>query len=71
MVVDCQQCNDNTVKDITPFPDQDQIQMDVAQAKFCSKIDLSNAYKQVHIEPEDIYKTAFATVYGTCKINVL
>jgi len=24
-VVDCQQHNDNTVKDVTPFPDQDQI----------------------------------------------
>jgi len=30
MVVDCRQRNDNTVKDVTPFPDQDQIRMDVA-----------------------------------------
>jgi hypothetical protein len=29
-VVDCRQCNDNTIKDVTPFPDQDQIWMDVA-----------------------------------------
>ena len=29
-VVDCQQCNDNMVKDVMPFPDQDQIRMDVA-----------------------------------------
>jgi len=70
-VVDCRQRNDNTVKDVTPFLDQDQIRMDVAQAKFCSKIDLSNAYKQVRIEPEDVHKTAFTTVYGTCKSNVL
>ena len=28
-VVDCRQRNDNTVKDVTPFPDQDQIRMDV------------------------------------------
>ena len=45
--------------------------MDVAQVKFCSKIDLSNVYKQVHIELEDIYKTTFVIVYGTCKSNVL
>jgi len=45
--------------------------MDIVQAKFCSKIDLSNAYEQVHIEPEDIHKTAFAMVYGTCESNVL
>lgn len=70
-VVDCQQRNDNTVKDVTSFPDQDQIQMDVAQAKFRSKIDLSNAYKQVHVEPEDVPNTAFALVYGTMESNVM
>jgi len=70
-VVDCRQRNDNTIKDVTLFPDQDQIQMDVAQAKFCSKIDLSNAYKQVRIKLEDVHKTAFTTVYRTCKSNVL
>ena len=29
-VIDCQQHNENTVKDVTPLPDQDQIRMDVA-----------------------------------------
>jgi hypothetical protein len=29
-VVDCHQHNDNMIKDVTPFPDQDQIRMDVA-----------------------------------------
>ena len=28
-VVDCHQQNDNTMKDVTPFPDQDEIQMNV------------------------------------------
>jgi hypothetical protein len=70
-VVDCRQCNDNMVKDVTPFPDQDQIRMDIAQAKFRSKIDLSNAYEQVHIEPDDISKTAFAMVFGMFKSNVM
>ena len=32
-VVDCHKCNENTVKDVTPLPDQDRIHMDVAQAK--------------------------------------
>ena len=71
MVIDCRQQNNNTIKDMTPFPDQDQIQMDVAQAKFHLKIDLSNAYKQVHIEPEDVHKTAFVTVFGTYESNVM
>ena len=50
-VIDCRQHNDNTVKDVTPFPYQDQIRMDVARANYRSKIDLSNAYEQVRIEP--------------------
>jgi len=70
-VVDCHQWNDNTIKDVTPFPDQEQIRMDVMQAKYCSKIDLSNAYEQVCVEPEDVHKTAFATVYGTHESNVM
>ena len=53
------------VKDVTLFSDHDQIRMDVARAKYRSKIDLSNAYEQVWIEPEDIWKTAFTTFYGT------
>jgi hypothetical protein len=70
-VVDCRQRNDNTVKDVTPLPDQDQIRMDVARAKYCSKIDLSNAYEQIRIEPEDVHKTAFSTVFGTYHSQVL
>jgi hypothetical protein len=45
--------------------------MDVAKVKYRSKIDLSNAYEQVHIEPDDVNKTAFATVFGTCESNVM
>ena len=57
--------NDNMVKDVTPFPDQDQIRMDVARVKYHSKINLLNTYEQVRIELEDIWKTAFAIIYGT------
>ena len=64
-VVDCRQRNDNTVKDVAPLPDQDQIRMDVARARYHSKIDLSNVYKQVHIKPDNVAKTAFSTVFGT------
>jgi hypothetical protein len=47
MVMDCRQRNENTHKDMTPFPDQDQIWMDIAHTKYRLKIDLSNAYEQV------------------------
>ena len=53
-VVDARQCNDNTRKDVTPFPDQDQIRMDVAKARYRSKIDLSDAYEQIRIAVEDV-----------------
>jgi len=35
------------------------------------KIDLSNAYKQISVEPDNIYKTTFATVFGTHESNVI
>jgi RNase H-like domain found in reverse transcriptase/Integrase zinc binding domain/Reverse transcriptase (RNA-dependent DNA polymerase) len=70
-VIDCHQWNDNTIKDVTPFPDQDQIRMDVAWGRYCSKINLSNAYKQVQIKPEDVPKTAFVTVFGTYESAVM
>ena len=53
-VIDCCKRNNNTVKDVTPFPDQDRIWMDVARVKYCSKIDLLKAYEQVRIELEDV-----------------
>jgi len=63
--LDARKRNDNTYKDVTPFPDQEQIRHDVARGKYRSKIDMSNAYEQIRIEPEDVWKTAFATIYGT------
>ncbi|KAJ3474829.1 hypothetical protein NLI96_g12232 [Meripilus lineatus] len=70
-VVDCRKRNENTVRDVTPFPDQDQIRMDVARAKIRSKIDLSDAYEQIRIIPGDVLKTAFATVFGTFTSQVM
>ena len=70
-VIDGRQRNDNTIKDVTPLPDQDVIRLDVARAKIRSKIDLSDAYEQVCIVPSDVYKTAFATIYGTFVSNVM
>ena len=57
--------NKNTEKDVSPFPDQDTIQHDVAHATYRSKLDMSEAYKQICICNEDIPKMAFATIFGT------
>lgn len=59
------------VKDVTPLPDQDTIREDVAWAKYRSKIDLADAYKQVRVEPGDIKKTVFSTILGTYVSNVV
>src|SRR6202040_1776661 len=57
--------NENTKKDVTSFPDQEQIRNDVAQGKYRLMIDMFNAYKQIHVKLSDVWKTAFATIYGT------
>ena len=64
-IIDGCKHNDNTEKDMTPFPDQEQICHDIARAKYRSKIDMSKAYEQIHVEPKDVWKTVFATIYGT------
>jgi RNase H-like domain found in reverse transcriptase/Reverse transcriptase (RNA-dependent DNA polymerase) len=70
-VFDLRQQNDNTVKDITPFPDQDAIRHDVARAPYRSKLDLSEGFEQCRIVPEHIWKTGFGTVMGTFESRVM
>jgi len=69
--IDVRKQNDNTVKDVMPFPDQDQICLDVARAKIRSKIDFSDMYKQIRTVPEDIHKSAFAMIYGTYVSHIM
>jgi hypothetical protein len=70
-VFDCRKRNDNTVKDVTPFPDQERIRHDVARAKYRSKLDMSEAFEQVRVVEKDIWKTAFATTQGTYVSHVM
>ena len=55
-VFDLRQQNKNTWKGVTPFPDQDTIHHDIARATFRSKLDMTEAYEQTHIRPEDSEK---------------
>ena len=63
--------NFTTVKDVTPFPDQDIICNDMARAAYRSKVDMSKVYKQIRIVPEHIHKMVFATVLGTFRSQVM
>jgi hypothetical protein len=70
-VVNLRKRNDNTVKDLTPFPDQDEIREGMAQAKYRSKLDMTSAYEQIRVNLDHVHKTAFQTVYGTFYSNVM
>ena len=70
-VFDLRQQNDNTWKDVTPFPEQDVIRHDIARARFRSKLDMTEAYEQTRIKPEDVPKTTFSTIFGTFQSQVI
>ena len=70
-VFDLWEQNDNLVKDVTPFPDQDIIRNDMARVAYCSKLNMSEAYEQICIVLEHIHKTAFTTVLGTFRSQVM
>ena len=44
---------------------------DIARAKFRSKLDMTEAYEQMHIRPEDVGKTTFSTIFSTFQSRVM
>ena len=70
-VFDLQQQNENMWKDVTPFPDQDTIHHDIVRAEFRSKLDMTEAYEQMHIRPEDVRKMTFSTIFSTFQSQVM
>ena len=63
--------DNNQIIITTPFPNQDTIHHDVAQAQFRSKLDMTKAYEQTCIKSEDLYKTMFSTLFGTFQSHVI
>ena len=70
-VIDARERNANTVIDTMPLPNQDLIREAVALHKYVSVIDMTDAYEQMHVTPEDVPKTLFALPLGTFVSNVL
>ena len=70
-VFDLQQQKENMWNDVMPFPDQEAICHDIAQAKFRSKLDMTEAYEQTHIRPEDVRKMTFSTIFSTFQSQVM
>ena len=71
MVINAQQQNKNTIKDVTPLLDPEVIHKDVARGKIWSKINLSDAYEQVCVCVEDVDKTMFAIIMGTYVSHIM
>ncbi len=63
-VIDLQARNANTCKLASPLPDVDGILHRVACAKYFSLMDSSDGYKQVHVEPSHVHRTAVSTPDG-------
>ena len=61
---DLWQQNENTSKDVMPFPDQDAIRHDITWAKFRSKLDMTEDYEQMCIRPEDVRKMKNDILYN-------
>src|SRR6266705_5090467 len=59
-VIDARNCNSNTILDVTPLPEMRLIQESVVRARYQSKIDMSDAYEQIHIEPNDVPRTTLS-----------
>ena len=70
-VVDAQERNANTIIDSTPLPNQDLIREAVASHKYVSVINMSDAYEQMRIEPEDVPRMLFSSPFGTFVSNNL
>jgi Reverse transcriptase (RNA-dependent DNA polymerase)/RNase H-like domain found in reverse transcriptase/gag-polyprotein putative aspartyl protease len=64
VVHDYRALNENTVKDHTPLPRQDQILRRLAKSAIRGFVDCPTAYYQMDMEPDDIHKTAFKTPFG-------
>jgi Reverse transcriptase (RNA-dependent DNA polymerase) len=70
-VFDLREQNANTVKDITPFLDQDIIRNDIARTAYRTKLNMSEAYEQIRVDLAHVSKTAFATILGTFRSQVM
>ena len=72
-VIDLKERNRYTIRDYTPIPNQPIIRNDVMVAShpFRSKIDMSNAYYQIRVEPADEIQNAITTgQFGAFQVKV-
>ena len=71
MCIDYRQLNNQTIKNSTQMPREDEMTARLVGATRFGKIDLQRAYQHVLIHPPDIKKTAFNTRYGHFEYMVM
>ena len=71
MCVDYRQLNRVTKKNACPLPRIEDLLDKLSGAKYFTSLDMTGAYHQIKIKPEDIEKTAFRTPYGHFEFIVL
>ena len=47
------------------------ISHDIVRARFRSKLDMTEAYEQMHIRAEDVRKMTLSTIFGTFQSQVM
>jgi len=62
-IVDLHFRNDNTQADHTQIPEQSTILNAVARGRFCSTIDLSAAYFQTRVRPDNVKYNSIKTPF--------
>ena len=70
-LVDLRFRNDNTQADHTQIPEQNTILNAVARGRFRSKIDISDAYFQTRVHPDDVKYNTIKTPFGVFTSQVM
>ena len=70
-VNDFRRLNANTVPDAHTLPSVQSILADCARGKIWAKIDMTNAFFQTHVHPDDIKYTAISTPFGLYEWTIM
>jgi hypothetical protein len=71
MCIDYRAPNEVTIKNMYPLTKTEDMFDQLRGASVFSKIDLRSGYHQLRIQPSDIPKTAFITMYGLYEFTIM